>query len=264
MSAVGADRRPTRRSPPTGAVAHRPDPDAAASGGRGAPGHVRALRPRPRPSPGSSTRSRRPACAVGAAPGSPPPPSCGPWPPGAVGRWWWPTGPRASRPAPRTRCCWARRRTWCSTGSSWWPTCSARATPSCASTATGPTCAPRWSGPATSARPGPPVRLQVAGRPRPLRGRRGDGVGPLAQRGRGQAHLRPAAARSSAGCAAGPRFTSNVETYAQIGLIARYGADWYRALGHDRRAGHHPAHRDRRRGPTRGVRSARWLVAWRR
>jgi NADH:ubiquinone oxidoreductase subunit F (NADH-binding) len=28
-----------------------------------------------------------------------------------------------------------------------------------------------------------------------------------------------------------PTFTSNVETYAQLGLIARYGADWYRALG---------------------------------
>jgi len=28
-----------------------------------------------------------------------------------------------------------------------------------------------------------------------------------------------------------PTFTSNVETYAQIGLIARFGADWYRALG---------------------------------
>jgi NADH:ubiquinone oxidoreductase subunit F (NADH-binding) len=28
-----------------------------------------------------------------------------------------------------------------------------------------------------------------------------------------------------------PTFTSNVETYAQLGLIARYGAGWYRALG---------------------------------
>ena len=131
------DRHGDARCPPSEPIGTRPDRSATARRCRltdpvrllprpavdGHAGHLARYGPLPRGRRRARRRaSRRPGCAAVAEPGSRPPPSCGPWPPGAGARSSWPTAPRASRPAPRTRCCCGARPTWCSTASSWWPT----------------------------------------------------------------------------------------------------------------------------------------------
>ena len=170
----------------------------------------------------------------------------------------WPTAPRASRPAPRTRCCSGARPTWCSTASSWRPTLLGRGRrlpvrrPQLARPST-----PRWlERPERAPDRAPAAACRCVSAPD--RYVAGEETALVHWLNGGEAKPTFVPPRPfERGVRGRPTLTSNVETYAQIGPHRPLRRRLVPGAGLGRRAGHHPAHRHRGRGPTRGVRGAR-------